>query len=281
MKNRMATLAASCLGMFASELWAETDGLQLALAQVNPTKPALYLANHFDQVAFDGWLGGASQQTATRYSFELGVSYELSGDRGGIFLRTHTPYFFNEPIYVNHDEYVTVGNRFGDTNFDVYWGKTDAEGLILGAGIRGTTPTATNVNLGEKLWAMGPEVILGREWDEGLLGAKLSHQWDVAGEGQGKIDLTELAYFYAIELSDTLQITAEPMVSYDHSADSGERLTLPAGIGVAKVARWVGLPWRFQLQYWNYLESPDIFAPKHQIRLSMTPVINAPWNRKH
>ncbi len=38
-----------------------------------------------------------------------------------------------------------------------------------------------------------------------------------------------------------------------------------------------GRPWKFSLQYWNYIVSPDVFGPKHQIRISISPVVKLPW----
>jgi hypothetical protein len=65
-----------------------------------------------------------------------------------------------------------------------------------------------------------------------------------------------------------------------YNADgSGDALTLPLGIGLAKTSIIKGRPWKFQLQYWNYIESNDAFTPEHLVRLSISPVISAPWNK--
>jgi len=69
--------------------------------------------------------------------------------------------------------------------------------------------------------------------------------------------------------SDTL-LTAE--------LGGGNELSLPLGIGIAKTSVIKGRPWKFQLQYWNYVETNDAFGPKHLVRLSISPVISAPWN---
>jgi hypothetical protein len=50
------------------------------------------------------------------------------------------------------------------------------------------------------------------------------------------------------------------------------------GIGIAKTSVIKGRPWKFQLQYWNYIETNDAFGPEHMIRLSISPVMSAPWN---
>ena len=46
--------------------------------------------------------------------------------------------------------------------------------------------------------------------------------------------------------------------------------------GVARTTVLKGRPWKFQVQYWNYIERGDVFAPEHQIRLSISPGVSAP-----
>jgi hypothetical protein len=35
--------------------------------------------------------------------------------------------------------------------------------------------------------------------------------------------------------------------------------------------------WKFAFQYWNYVKTPDAFGPKHMLRFTITPVVQAPW----
>lgn len=141
----------------------------------------------------------------------------------------------------------------------------------------GTIPTSTNDLLGKDLWAAGPEILLGKLGKWGVVGGLLAHQWDVAGSGKGEINSTSLSYFYAFPLGGGWQFASGPTASYDHTKDD-DNLTLPLGVGLAKTAIIKGRPWKFQLQYWNYVERADAFSPEHQIRFSISPVVSAPWN---
>lgn len=114
----------------------------------------------------------------------------------------------------------------------------------------------------------------------GAIGALVNHQWDVAGDDDFDTSITGGQYFYAFNLGNAWQINAGPIWSYNHKAASGNKLTLPLGIGLAKTTFLGGKPWKFQVQYWNYVEGPDSFGPKHLIRFTVTPVINLPWGRK-
>ena len=80
------------------------------------------------------------------------------------------------------------------------------------------------------------------------------------------------------QLGGGWQIAAGPTISYDHTRDSSNRWTVPLGIGLSRTQVLGGRPWKFQLQYWNYVEKPDAFGPEHQLRLSINPVVTAPWN---
>ena len=70
-----------------------------------------------------------------------------------------------------------------------------------------------------------------------------------------------------------------PVISYNHDAPSGDELTLPLGIGVSRTTILGNRPWTFQLQYWYNAALPDTFGAEHTVRLSVLPVVSAPWNK--
>ena len=185
---------------------------------------------------------------------------------------------FNDPVPDGQGGFDSKGTDLGDLGFDFSYGKTTDSGILYGAGVVGTIPTATDDVLGKDKWGLGPEVLFGiiRKW--GVVGGLLAHQWDVGGSGDAEMDVTSLSYFYAYSLGGGWQIASGPSITYDHTRASGDRLTLPLGIGIARTMVLGGRPWKFQLQYWNYVEAADAFAPEHQIRFSFSPVVSAPWN---
>lgn len=250
---------------------------ELALKLANPTAPVMTIGNNFDFIAFDGDLDGASDETAFRYVFQTVFPYKL-GDGGTVFFRPLVPVLFNDPVPEGMGQYASVGTDLGDIGFDLSYGKTEKSGLLWGVGLVGTLPTATDDRVGKDLWGLGPEVLVGYIQKWGVVGGVLAHQWDVGGSGEGEIDLTTINYFYGFQLGKGWQLAAGPTISYDHTRESGDRWTVPAGIGLSKTQVIGGRPWKFQLQYWNYVEAPDAFAPEHQLRLSINPVVAAPWN---
>ena len=57
-------------------------------------------------------------------------------------------------------------------------------------------------------------------------------------------------------------------------------MDVPFGIGLARTQIIKGRPWKMHLQYWNYIESPDAFGPKHLLRFTIAPVVSLPWTNK-
>ena len=83
--------------------------------------------------------------------------------------------------------------------------------------------------------------------------------------------LTAGQYFFTYNLKNAWQISMSPTFSYNHEADSGNKFTFPIGFGISKTMIFSGRPWRFNLQYWHYIETPDLFGPEFQVRFSVTP----------
>ncbi len=250
---------------------------EMAAKLANPTAPVMTIGNNFDYVSFDGDLPGASDQSSFRYVFQTVFPFKLA-DGGTLFFRPAIPVMFNEPVPAGPNRWDEAGTDLADIGFDFSYGKTTESGLLWGAGIVGTLPTATDDRLGKDLWGLGPELLIGKMGKWGVVGGLVSHQWDVGGSGDGEIDLTTVNYFYAFPLGGGWQLAAGPAASYDHTRPSGDRWTIPLGIGLARTAIISGRPWKFQLQYWNYVEASDAFAAEHQVRLSISPVVSAPWN---
>jgi len=63
----------------------------------------------------------------------------------------------------------------------------------------------------------------------------------------------------------------------EHEASSGNKWTFPLGIGASKTSIIGDRPWKFGLQFWHYVKSPDNFGPDYQIRFSVSPVVKLPW----
>jgi len=230
---------------------------------------------NLDYFTYKGDLPGASDQSATRLTFQPVLPYPIN-DTTNFYLRPAVPVVISQDV-PTAGGFDNKGVELGDIGFDAAVGKSLPGGYVVVGGIVGALPTATDDALGFDQWLLGPEVAVGKVAKWGVVGLLVSHQWDVAGEDSFSTSITGGQYFYTFNLSDGWQISSSPTFSYNHEAQSGQEWTFPLGFGVSKTTILDGNPWKFGLQYWNYIEQPDPFGPDWQIRFSVTRVVSLPW----
>jgi|LKGT01.1.fsa_nt_gi hypothetical protein len=249
---------------------------EIAAELSNPNTTMGTMNVNFDYIAFDGDLPRSDNQAAYRMTFQPGLPYPLS-ETTNLFVRPAFPVIFKQDVPRARGGFSSKGVDLGDIAIDAAVGKTFSNGVVLLGGVVGTFPTATDDALGLDQWLLGPEaaVALVRPW--GVLGVLVTHQWDVAGEDDFSTSITGGQYFYTFNLGDGWQLNGSPTFSYNHKADSDNAWTFPLAVGVSKTTVIRGRPWKFSLQYWHYIESPDVFGPDYQIRFTVSPVVKLPW----
>lgn len=259
---------------------AVPSAAEIAAELTDPNTTLGILTTLYDYKTFDGTLSGASNQSAQVITFQPSLPYPL--DKGkNLFFRPAIPLILDQPVPDPFsDGFSSKGVELGDIGYDASMGfSLEIEGgkNVFLAGFSGSIPTATDKSVGSDQWLLGPEFgyTAVRKW--GSAGFLLFHQWDIAGEDSFDTSITGGQYVYNINLKDAWQLTGSPTWSYDHNADSDNALTFPLGIGLAKAIIFKGRPWTMSLEYWNYVATPDEFGPKHQVRLSIAPIVPLPW----
>jgi len=249
---------------------------EIAAALSDPNTNLGSMNFQFDYVAFQGDIPGAGGAEAQRMLFQPSLPYALS-DTTNLFVRPAIPVIFNQDVPDPRGGFDSQGIDLGDMSFDASLGKTLPGGLVMLGGLTGTFPTATDDALGRDQWLLGPEaaVAIVRPW--GVLGVLVTQQWDVAGENDYDTNITGGQYFYVFNLGKGLQINSSPTFAYDHEAAGDNKWTFPLGIGISQTLILGGRPWKFGIQYWHYIESPDVFGPDYQIRFTVSPVVKLPW----
>lgn len=229
-----------------------------------------------DYIAYDGDLPGSNGAEAQRVTLQPSLPYPL-GEASNLFVRPAVPVIIDQDVPDSFGNFDSEGVDLGDISFDASYAQTLPGGFVVLGGLAGTLPTATDDDLGLDQWLLGPEAALAMTRPWGVLGVLVSHQWDVAGEDDFDTSITGGQYFYAFNLADGWQINGSPTFSYNHEASSDNKWTLPLAIGVSKTMILNGRPWKFGLQYWHFVESPDTFGPDYQVRFSISPVVKLPW----
>ena len=89
--------------------------------------------------------------------------------------------------------------------------------------------------------------------------------------------MTDLQYVVRYSLPKAWSIGAGPSITYDWEAETGDRWTVPVGLGVNKTVRVGRLPkkLRAEILYSNF--RPDSLGEKWNLRLQITPVIKSPF----
>jgi hypothetical protein len=274
------------LGLPSLSLFAQTDSTattesesDLAKELANPNTTRGQLSFPIDYTLYNGDLPDASSQNGMTINFQPSLPIPLS-EGVNLFVRPLIPIFITQPA-LGPDGFEQQGFNLGNISADVAFGKTWPSKIITLVGVFGSFPTATADILRSQEVTLGPEVMVAKIWDWGVLGLLVNQAW-----GLGKTNSTDLIknasitggqYFYIINLQKGWQISGQPTWSFNHRAGEGNKLTLPFGTGPTKVTHFGKLPVKLALQYWYYIAAPDNFGPQHQIRFTITPVVPLPW----
>ncbi len=249
---------------------------EIAAALSDPNTTLGTMNFQFDYVAYQGDIPGSGGAEAQRMLFQPSLPYPLS-ESTNLFVRPAVPIIINQDVPDPRGGFNSEGVDLGDVSFDASLGRSLPGGFVVLGGLTGTLPTATSDSLGRDQWLLGPEaaVAVVRPW--GVLGLLVTQQWDVAGENDYDTNVTGGQYFYAFNLGNGLQINGSPTFAYDHEASGGNKWTFPLAIGVSQTLILGGRPWKFGIQYWHYIETPDLYGPDYQVRLTVSPVVKLPW----
>lgn len=179
-----------------------------------------------------------------------------------------------------------IGGRttgFGDTYYVGLFAPNEPTDMLngkflWGAGFDIAMPTGTEDVLTSNKWSAGPSalaVYMGPTWK---VGALLMHYWDFAGDdfdsnGQAVPDVntTNLQYFVYYGLNDTDSIGAAPNIIIDWEADSGNKYTVPIGIGYSTTKQFGKVPVRMGLEFHYNIVRPDDVGADYGIRFYMIP----------
>lgn len=272
----------------------ELSASEIAKELANPNTTLGSLNFNFDYINYQGDLPDAGNQNSFSMSFQPVLPVPLNKTTN-LFIRPNIPLYFTQPTFgVNGFENQGVG--LGNISADIAIGKSFPSKTIGVIGVFGSFRTASNEALRSPYTLVGPEIAVGQIFKWGVLGLMINHAWSVNKQdadlnsftilsddlwattaGGRNASITSGQYFYNVNLKNGWQIAGGPTYSYNHKAEKGNKLTLPIGGGAVKVVRFGKLPMKFNLQYWYYVASPELFGPQHQVRLTISPVVPLPW----
>jgi hypothetical protein len=195
-----------------------------------------------------------------------------------LITRPIIPLIFSEPIPKGINDFDNKGG-IGDIQLPAILSLPEkyAGHFILGAGPVGLFPTATDDDLGQDQWALGPAVVFG--YKTKFLTAVLfpNYFWKIGSSGQDKdtpdISQGSMLYGLTFNLPGAWQVGMNPTITYNDQAKPDNRWNVPVGLFAGKTIKIGKMPLNIRAGVEYSVVSPDAFGQRAQFRFQITPVI--------
>ncbi|MDH3901735.1 MAG: hypothetical protein OES90_00785 [Xanthomonadales bacterium] len=268
--------------VYASELEATSQKSveELAREMINPL--AAFWRFDYEAVhrSYQGSMAGADDQSFWAHYFQFTAPFSEKDGKGWVF-RFALPYFADQPIYWADRGYAEWRLRQQDptdqeggfwapthshtdaVDFDLVYGGVNDSGRILSYGFAGILPTTSDTSNGRQQFILGPAVNIGKMTDRGVYGVVMSHFIDVIEKRNKKApDTTQttLRGYFSYSLGRGWQLISNPVITYDWEGDSGNKLNLPIGGGIAKTFKIGRLPMRLTAEAQYFVANTDRFS---------------------
>ena len=269
-------LAAASLPATASDNLAEINN---KLNNPGADLASLNFKNTFS--AYDGDLPNADDQDAYRLDAQPVFPFKL--DNGNNFIVRPTIPLVSSPVYDPAAADFDDESGLGDIQLvGIYSGLEKETGFIWGYGPTMQLPTASKDELGIDQYWLGPAAFAGHMGKWGSAGGFMQHWWNVddADDDEEDTSLSALNIWYWWNIGGGYQVGGAPIIEYDwKQEDSDEALTFPLHLGVARTFAVGNTPVKVRLEAQYYIEQPDAFGPDWGLVLTVTPVVQNPFEK--
>jgi len=132
--------------------------------------------------------------------------------------------------------------------------------VIWGLGVALEIPTATDDQMANDLWSVGPSVLALTMPSNWVLGILFQNVWDFAGSGDGSVNKMTLQPILNFNLAKGWYLTSTPVITANWDAGDNNVWTVPVGAGVGKMSKFGKQPVDLKIVYYNYVEKPTFGA---------------------
>jgi hypothetical protein len=168
---------------------------------------------------------------------------------------------------------------FGDVQMMAVIGPNRLDGVVWGLGGTFKFPTASEDELGQEKWQVGPAAMLfnfTRTWSMGVMA---QHWTSVAGDDdRADTNQTDIQYVIRRAMGNGWSLGMGPTITIDWEADSGDKVTFPIGLGITKTLRIGKTPWKMRFEPQYSIIKPDNLGADWNIRIQFAPVIKSPFS---
>ena len=265
----------------------------LAREMSNPLAALTSFSYRAEYRRYQGSIPGSDDRDNLIHNFQAVIPFAQKNGKGFVF-RFSIPINTDQSIYRSDRAYpewrirledptlnglgkweFTHGHT-DDTTFDFAYGGVNENGFILQYGVSGVLPTASDTSNARQQLILGPELNIGKMTGWGEYGALFSHVIDVVekpDKGTPDTSMSTIQAYFSYSLGNGWQFVSNPIISYDWEADSGNKLALPLGGGIAKTTRFGKIPLRVATEIYNYVESTNRFGPEWLFTFTISPVL--------
>lgn len=142
---------------------------------------------------------------------------------------------------------------------------------MFGFGATWIFPTAINSEIGAEQWSVGPTLGIGRVDDKYVFGIIAQQNWSLGGQQDSKdINRFKLQYFLKYRVSPTFNIGMSPIIVANWDEESGNRLSIPVGLGFSSTFKMGKLPVNLSYETQYYADSPNLVGPEWNFRFTLT-----------
>ena len=272
---------------------------EIAREMSNPLAAFFSFPVEYQYRTYQGDIPGAGDHSSSSFIFGATLPFRQKDGKGWVF-RFALPFIEDQPIYwadrgyaewrIRQQDPMAQGEGFWEdthghtdaVSFDLVYGGVKDSGLILSYGLAGILPTTSDTSNGRQQLILGPEVNIGKMTDRVVYGALISHIIDVAEKkDKGTPDTTQttIQAYFSYGLGNAWQLISNPTITYDWEGDSGNKLNLPLGVGIAKTVSLGKMPLRMAAEVQKYVVSTDRFSSDWLFKLTITPVISGKYTR--
>jgi hypothetical protein len=163
------------------------------------------------------------------------------------------------------------GSAFGlgDTTYQAFFSPAEPGKLIWGVGPAFVFPTATEDRFASDKWSAGISAVALAMPGRWVVGMLVQNVWSVAGDGNAdNVNSFMVQPFANYNLDDGWYLNTSPVITADWEQGSGDRWTVPLGLGVGRLVRHGSQPVDYRLAAYSNVEKPS-FASNWSLQFTV------------
>lgn len=268
-------VAGAVAAQSSSPARSDDDMQKLTQESSNPVGSLWMITNQFNVNLLQSPKGGAFKQAKSQfnYNFQPVLTFDLPADLR-LITRPLIP-VYNTPYAAGLHK---TDERFGlgDAEFMAMVAPaSSSSGFLFGLGPTAVFPTATDKHLGNGKWQLGGAaalVYMDAAWVAGIFPQQW---WSVGGDPDRKeVSLTKAQYFLWYSPAKTWQVGMSPNILIDWTQKKAENaLTLPVGLGVAKLVTLGELPVKLSAEADYSVVRPRHAGTEWTFKFTLTPIL--------